>query len=837
MIRKALGLVLIVGCSAGAARSGAPPAAPPAAPLALDAREILTTRGLDVLVFNNSYDGNFSDSKIAGIELIHHGVRTATNGDVRLSPTPEQWDPVPALKSRRADAAQGRIEARLAYASPAFEYTIVAEPRGDGVAISVVLDEPLPKELEGKAGFNLEFLPSAYFGKTFSMDAQSGLLPLYPSGPTGRSADGKPQRLPLAEGQTLVLAAEDPERRVSIDGGGAGLALLDGRNQAQNGWYVVRSLIPAGAKGKVIEWRLSANVLPAWTRPPVIAHSQLGYHPSQEKVALVECDRNAGSPGLVRLLKVARDGTLAVALAAEAVRWGSYLRYDYFSFDFSSVREPGIYLLETAGVRSQPFRIGADVLAAAWHPTLDVFFPVQMDHVRVNEAYRVWHGASHLDDARQAPVAHEHFDLYAQGPTTDSAFKPGQHIPGLNVGGWFDAGDFDLRTQTHYSTVSTLVRAWEAFKPERDETTIDEQRRAVELHQPDGVPDILQQIEHGTLLLIAQQRVFGHAIPGIVEPTIDQYTHLGDAVTKTDGKVDDPADAKSAADDRWAFTTATTALNYGSAAALAAASRALRGYRDALADECLAAARRVWGDEHAREPNLFRFGNTTGGDPKSEELHAAVELLLTTREPRYAEAVAALWPLIDERFDEHVIDAVRALPLMPAAYAGQLRARAAAYAKQRDAETPENPFGVPITRGGWAGNGAVVWFATRAYYLHTAFPDLFGSNDVLRGLEYLHGRHPGSDISFVSGVGASSKQVAYGNNRADFTFIAGGVVPGALILKPDFPENKEDWPFLWGENEYVIALGAGYLFLANAANALLDGAAAPEGAPAAQLSQ
>ena len=65
--------------------------------------------------------------------------------------------------------------------------------------------------------------------------------------------------------------------------------------------------------------------------------------------------------------------------------------------------------------------------------------------------------------------------------------------------------------------------------------------------------------------------------------------------------------------------------------------------------------------------------------------------------------------------------------------------------------------------------------------------------------------------------------MAYGNNRADFTFIAGGVVPGVLVLKPDFPENKNDWPFLWGENEYVIDLAAKYVFLANAAQAALEG--------------
>src|SRR3546814_1526228 len=76
-----------------------------------------------------------------------------------------------------------------------------------------------------------------------------------------------------------------------------------------------------------------------------------------------------------------------------------------------------------------------------------------MDHMFVNEAYRVWHGEAHRDDARQAPVSHEHLDLYAQGPTTDTRFKGGEHIPGLNVGGWFDAGDFDIRTQSQYAVV------------------------------------------------------------------------------------------------------------------------------------------------------------------------------------------------------------------------------------------------------------------------------------------------------------------------------------------------------------------------------------------------
>ena len=139
-----------------------------------------------------------------------------------------------------------------------------------------------------------------------------------------------------------------------------------------------------------------------------------------------------------------------------------------------------------------------------------------------------------------------------------------------------------------------------------------------------------------------------------------------------------------------------------------------------------------------------------------------------------------------------------------------------------DGFTKANPYGVLITEGGWAGNGAVIGIAMTNWYLHQAFPELIRAEDVYAGLNYLFGTHPHSNLSFVSAVGARSKQVAYGMNRADHSFIAGGIVPGVLILKPDYPENKEDWPFLWGENEYVIDVCANYLFLAQAAREVLQ---------------
>src|SRR4030042_128212 len=47
--------------------------------------------GLNVLVYHN----HFPEGHQSGIEIIQHGERVATNGELRLSPAPGQWQPVP----------------------------------------------------------------------------------------------------------------------------------------------------------------------------------------------------------------------------------------------------------------------------------------------------------------------------------------------------------------------------------------------------------------------------------------------------------------------------------------------------------------------------------------------------------------------------------------------------------------------------------------------------------------------------------------------------------------------------------------------------------------------
>ena len=81
--------------------------------LQLNQQEYFERQGVNVLVFSNSFNGGFNDEKNSGIEIIHHGVRTVQGGAIRLNNTPEQWDLVPKMTSRKVDREHGSIEVGL----------------------------------------------------------------------------------------------------------------------------------------------------------------------------------------------------------------------------------------------------------------------------------------------------------------------------------------------------------------------------------------------------------------------------------------------------------------------------------------------------------------------------------------------------------------------------------------------------------------------------------------------------------------------------------------------------------------------------------------------------
>ena len=166
----------------------------------LNKEGVFKKRGVDLMIYNDSFnEGGFFDEKVNGIEMIQHGVRTVTGGAVRLSPTPEQWDLTPTVSDRAVNVQDQSVVVTLYYEEYDFTSKIKVEAKDAGCLISVVLDKPLPKELEGKAGMNIEFLPSAYFKKTYYIDNKPGICPLYPTGPM--SAEPVEDKTPQWGGQ------------------------------------------------------------------------------------------------------------------------------------------------------------------------------------------------------------------------------------------------------------------------------------------------------------------------------------------------------------------------------------------------------------------------------------------------------------------------------------------------------------------------------------------------------------------------------------------------------------------------------------------------------------
>ena len=826
--------------------------------LQLNDLEYFERRGVNVLVFSNSFNGGFNDEKNSGIEIIHHGVRTVQGGAIRLNNTPEQWDLVPKMTSRRVDKDSNAIEVCLRYDDYDFDSRVVVTAKGKAVEIAVFLDKPVPAALAGDAGFNIEFLPSQYWQKTYRMDGRLNRFPRYAASPTitrpnaekpkqfkgfktydDRGTDRFVDPLPLESGHEIVMAADEPERMIRISCQDAELKLYDGRLLAQNGWYVLRSVLPANKTGKVFTWTVEPHAIPNWIREPNIGFSQVGYIPEQPKVAVIELDKNDAVKDKASLMRIKDDGQVETAFEGGISTWGPYFKYNYVKFDFSSVRQPGVYYIQYGDTKTNNFIIDNSVYDKITDATTDVWVPIHMNHMYVNEGYRTWHGEPFKEGYLQAPPS-DHFDLHSQGPTTDTKYKPYELIPGLNVGGFFDAGDFDIETGSNVSVVQNFIRTWDLFKPMRDVTFVSQEQRYVDLHRPDGIPDILQFIEHGTLNLVAQAEQIGHMASALSNAVLDNYHHLGDAASITDGLHYDPnlkpyevsADGlrSGTPDDMWAFTTRNPSLDLRAATMFAAASRALTGYNDELAQRALKQSKRLMAEatsliRQREEENANTNTNRRRGQFRMmEDLSTNLQLYGATQEKLYLEAFEKqIWKALDWNAVACIQTALDAMPYMDEAYKKRLRPYVEQYREYIQDFDKQNPYGIPIGLGNWAGVGAVLNFGIAVCYAHLYYPDIIAKDEIYRVANWLFGCHPYHNYSFVAAVGAARpKAVFYGNNRADFSFIPGNVAPGLLFRKPDHFENFDDWPFLWGQNEGTIAGNTQYVIFGSAFKQIIN---------------
>ena len=809
--------------------------------------EYFEDRGVNFLVYSNEYNGMFCDEKTAAIEMIQRGVRIATGGGIRLMNTPEQWDIYPILESRTVDKKNNTISVVLYYDRYDFRVTIKVTGKDKGVTMAAYVDKPVPAELVGKAGMNIEFFPATYFGKTFMMDGRYDILPKHPASDTqmrplsekvtqiygegynlstfdDRGRDEFIVASPLATGKTLVMAPEDDAVRVTFKSD-SDINIYDGRNLSSNGTFVVRTLLPGGKKGKVAEWYIEQGFDPQWVREPNIGISQVGYTPAQKKVAVVELDKNYKVPETAKIIRIAADGQRTVVAEPAVKEWGVYYnRYNYAKVDFSSVKEEGLYMIQFGEHTSNVFPIDKNVYAGKWHTTMDVWLPVQMDHMEVKEAYRVWHGRSNMDDALQAPLNVSMHDGYRMGDKTNTKYKPYEHIPGLSVGAWYDAGDFDIQSGTVIGLTQQFALLWELFGEDRDQTYIDQKTQFVDIHRPDGQPDVLQQCEHGLLNLIAQVENIGFVAQGIVQGNTWQYVHIGDGSTQTDNLVynaslrpyDIIGGTSGTLDDRFAFTNNySPAGQMSTIAAMAAASKALKDYNPELSAKALKLAVKLWDENFEAADPKNQPENPNGRWMRGEmRTSAAIQLWKATGEQKYKDFFL---PKVMEQLTQqpqqqyggqggffrapNLSTALELYPLLDDDFKAAVKAAVPAYVKSIEETAAENPYGVPVQGRGWGGTEIALNWAYNNYLVWKYFPDMIDPEFVLNGMHFIFGRHPYSNVSFVNSVGVNTKNVAYGTNRADYTVIPGGIVPGLLIMNPDFMENKDDYPFLWGENE------------------------------------
>ena len=450
---RKLSIIAVVALSAAMALSAN------AQTMKMNDLDYFEARGTNVLVYNNLYNGGFYDEKFAGLEIIQRGERICTGGGVRLMNTPEQWDIFGEITAREVNHADSSVEVEMTYRDYDFAPRLRVTPKDKGVLIQILLSKPVPQSLVGKAGFNLEFFPASYFGKNYLVDGMARILPKYPMHDTevhpvsekitqyfGESTFDDRGRgdflvpLAMSTGHQIVLAPEDDALRVGVKSDSE-VSIYDGRHLAQNGMFVLRSLLPAGKTGVVLEWYLEPSISKDWIRPANIGFSQVGYSPAQKKVAVAELDKNDTPAKTAKLLKVNPDGTKSVAKTIDAKFWGEFhYRYNYVQLDFSDVKEPGLYCIEYQGVETNAFPIDKNIYSDKWHPSMDISLVVNMDHMEVNEAYRIWHGRANMDDALQAPANVRLHDGYTQGSETNDKYQPLEHIPGLAVGGWYDAG-------------------------------------------------------------------------------------------------------------------------------------------------------------------------------------------------------------------------------------------------------------------------------------------------------------------------------------------------------------------------------------------------------------
>ena len=262
----------------------------------------------------------------------------------------------------------------------------------------------------------------------------------------------------------------------------------------------------------------------------------------------------------------------------------------------------------------------------------------------------------------------------------------------------------------------------EKFRPEYDATTINQRLHQVDMHKPDGKPDILQQIEHGVLTILGAYENMGRVYRGIISPTIPQYSLVGDVSTQTNNLVYKPSirfdgtfqTIQGIKDDRMVFTEENPSHEYSAIQGLACAARVLKEYDESLSVRCLKAAENLW-----KQPR------TVGRRDIDDQIGAASELLITTGSKEYKDFLLGMTDSITRRISSVGWMVVRTIPVIKdAALSVSSRKGVTGLSKEINDQEKETPFGVPYRPHIWGAGWNIQEFGVHQYYLSKYFPGI-----------------------------------------------------------------------------------------------------------------
>ncbi|MFD4659420.1 glycoside hydrolase family 9 protein [Kitasatospora sp. NPDC058444] len=476
--------------------------------------------------------------------------------------------------------------------------------------------------------------------------------------------------------------------------------------------------------------------------------NQLGYLPDGPKRATVVSSATTPLAWQLRDASGAQvaSGTTAVHGADRASGQSTHL------VDFDGYTGIGTgFTLVVGGRPSHPFDISASLYDGLRTDSMSFFYQ-QRSGIAIE--------ASLAGGAYARPAAH--LGVAPNRGDTSVPCRTGVCDYRLDVrGGWYDAGDQGKYVVNGGIATWELVNSFERARRSGGDAALGDSTLRVP-ERGNGVPDVLDEARWELEFLLRMQVPAGRPMAGMAFHKMhdDTWTAL-------------PTRPELDSEQR-ELHQPSTAATLNLAATAAQCARVYATYDPAFAARCLDAARHAWAAAEANPAVLAPATDNTGGgayedaDVSDEFYWAAAELLATTGESRYRDAVTgsphhagpadAFWWGGTATLGRITLATVPGVAL-PADDLTRLRGLLTSAADHHLSTMAGQGYAVPLAADGyvWGSNGSV---ADNAMVLAVAY-DLTGAQryraGALESLDYLLGRNA-LDRSYVTGYGERASE-------------------------------------------------------------------------------